>query len=221
MGWINPYTVITWHRPVGIRLSWSLSPTFQQQRRCRLTSVLYENRTVRYRLTNQANDATPLNWCSSTSHAQFPPKKVVDLIKLRSQGNQAARQPPAICPVCLPLCLPAHDEAAQCHAWHVSYRIFNGIIKNEMSIFHRKFAVWAAKGQIKPWADWRVLGHVLDSPKKRTNDLFFLKKTPDMFVCFFGRIYGAPICLRFYLTFNQTDFIITKILIFLVKNLRR
>ena len=76
---------------------WPLSPTFHQRKRCPLSSVLYKNRTVRYRLTNQANDATPLNWCSSTSHAQFPPRKVVDLIKLRSQGNQAARQPPAIC----------------------------------------------------------------------------------------------------------------------------
>ena len=118
---------------------WPLSPTFHQRRRCPLSSVLYENRTVRYRLTNQANDATPLNWCSSTSHAQFPPKKVVDLIKLRSQGNQAALGSllqSAYLP-CLYACLPMVRQ------WNamLGCRIFNGIIKNDTSIFDRKFAM--------------------------------------------------------------------------------
>ena len=80
-----------------------------------------------------------------------------------------------------------------------------------------------AKGQIKPRADWRAI----DSPKKRTNEfLFFLLYSPEIletwnfdfkfqvfpdghgkktkFVSsFFGRIYGAPICFRFYLTFRS------------------
>ena len=125
-----------------LRGPWPLSPTFHQRRRCPLSSVLYENRTVRYRLTNQANDATPLNWCSSTSHAQFPPRKVVDLIKLRSQGNQAARQPPAIClSACLYACLPTVRQR-NTMLGNVSCRIFNGIIKNDMSIFHRMFALY-------------------------------------------------------------------------------
>ena len=59
----------------------------------------------------------------------------------------------------------------------------------------------SGKGQIKPKADW----HVLDSPKKQTNELGFFafhgKKTKFV-SSFFGRIQGAPVCFRFYLTFS-------------------
>ena len=50
-----------------------------------------------------------------------------------------------------------------------------------------------AKGQIK-------------SPKTRKNDFFLLwrvKKGKKYLHLFFGRIYGTPICLRFYLTFRH------------------
>jgi hypothetical protein len=57
------------------------------------------------------------------------------------------------------------------------------------------------KGQIKPYADWRSV----DSPKKQTNDFFllFMAKKNKFVRSFFGRIYGAKICLRFYLTFRR------------------
>ena len=65
------------------------------------------------------------------------------------------------------------------------------------------------KGQIKPKTDWRAV----DSPKKRTNEFAFF----DMKSCyvvksnavrsFFGRIYGAPFCLQFYLTFSKSKII--------------
>ena len=60
------------------------------------------------------------------------------------------------------------------------------------------------KGQIKPKADWRAI----DSLKKRTKRicfLFFAMKSREakkkIFCSFFRRIYCAPICLQFYLTF--------------------
>ena len=54
------------------------------------------------------------------------------------------------------------------------------------------------KGQIKPYADWLAI--------KISSFKYFptvmAKKTE--FVCsFFGRIYGAPICFWFYLTFSS------------------
>ena len=60
------------------------------------------------------------------------------------------------------------------------------------------------KGQIKPWADFRTV----DSPKKQTNKFVFLlwrvkKQKKKSLVHFLGRIYGAPICLQFYLTFKE------------------
>ena len=61
------------------------------------------------------------------------------------------------------------------------------------------------KGQIKPKADWRAV----DSPKKRMNEFGFFavkskKAKKNKFVhSFFGRIYGTPICLQFYLTFSS------------------
>ena len=65
------------------------------------------------------------------------------------------------------------------------------------------------KGQIKPIADWRAV----DSPTKRTNEFGFFavkskkqKKKTEFVRLFFGRIYGAPICLRFYLTFSCHEF---------------
>ena len=47
----------------------------------------------------------------------------------------------------------------------------------------------------------------LDSPNKQTNDLFFFifyssQQKNKMVRSFFGRIFGAQFCLRFYLTFN-------------------
>jgi hypothetical protein len=62
-------------------------------------------------------------------------------------------------------------------------------------------------GQIKPQADWWAI----DSPKKQTNKfvLFFAvkskkaKKKKNRWFVFFGRIYVAPFCLRFYLTFKR------------------
>jgi hypothetical protein len=65
-------------------------------------------------------------------------------------------------------------------------------------------AATVTKGQIKPMQFWRAL----DSPKKRTNEfvLFAVKskksKQPKFVRSFFGRIYGAPICFRVYLTFS-------------------
>ena len=78
------------------------------------------------------------------------------------------------------------------------------------------------KGQVKPEADW----HAIDSPKKRTDNFFCamtvhkylkleitissfkyfrtVKQKKHQLVCLvFGRIYGAPICLRFHLTFRR------------------
>ena len=84
-------------------------------------------------------------------------------------------------------------------------------------------AVCHTKGQIKLKADW----HAIDSPKKWTKKFVFLlpwqsgnnwnlkfwfqvssisglwsKKTKSVHSVF-GRIYGAPICLWFYMTFNN------------------
>ena len=71
---------------------------------------------------------------------------------------------------------------------------------------------FATKGQIKPKADWRAI----DSPKKRTKEFvcFFAAKSnkqktnkTNLFVRpFFRRIYGEPICLRFYLIFSDLKF---------------
>jgi hypothetical protein len=60
-------------------------------------------------------------------------------------------------------------------------------------------------------ADWRAI----DSPKKQTNDFLFamtvrkylkletlISKKPKNKQIGFGKIYGAPICFRFYLTFR-------------------
>ena len=71
---------------------------------------------------------------------------------------------------------------------------------------------FAIKGQIKPKADWRAI----DSPKKRTNEIFFCHDSPEILETWnfdfkfqvysdckakkqnklvssvFGRIYGAP-----------------------------
>ena len=33
--------------------------------------------------------------------------------------------------------------------------------------------------------------------------LLFMAKKQNLFVCFFGRIYGAPICFRFFLTIKD------------------
>ena len=63
-----------------------------------------------------------------------------------------------------------------------------------------------SKGQIKPKADWRAV----NSPKNQTNKLGFFavkskkakKKKYKFVLSFFGKIYGAPICLQFYLTFS-------------------
>ena len=53
----------------------------------------------------------------------------------------------------------------------------------------------------------------VDSPKKWMNEFVLfavISKKADRtnsFICsFFGRIYGAPICFRFYLTFSTQDF---------------
>ena len=67
-----------------------------------------------------------------------------------------------------------------------------------------KLAHWElVKGQIKPKADWRAV----DSSNKRSNEFVFYavksKKTNSFVRSVFGRIYGAPICLRFYLTFSR------------------
>ena len=79
-----------------------------------------------------------------------------------------------------------------------------------MSLQFRKYfaPVWCsillcAKGQLISKADWRPI----DSPKKRTDNFVqsafsTLHGKQIKFVhSFFGRIYGAQICLRFYLTF--------------------
>ena len=57
--------------------------------------------------------------------------------------------------------------------------------------------MYVTKGQIKPKADWRAV----DSPKKQTNEYGFF--CHEKKILFFGTIYGAPICLRFYLTFRH------------------
>ena len=56
---------------------------------------------------------------------------------------------------------------------------------------------------------------VIDSPKKRTNEFVFVffalksrkaKKTNKFVHSFFGRIYSAPICFWYYLTFRDHPF---------------
>ena len=67
-----------------------------------------------------------------------------------------------------------------------------------------EFSIYLGKGEIKPQTDWCAV----DSPKKQTNKfvvvfafLLFTAKINKFVRCFFGRVYGAQICLQFYLTF--------------------
>ena len=54
------------------------------------------------------------------------------------------------------------------------------------------------KGQIKPYADWLAI--------KISSFKYFptvMAKKNESVCSFFGRIYGAPICFWFYLTFSS------------------
>ena len=64
--------------------------------------------------------------------------------------------------------------------------------------------LYVSLGQIKPKAG---LVHNRFSQRTKELDLFAMKSQKanktNSFFCFFGRIYGSPICFRFHLTFNS------------------
>ena len=72
-------------------------------------------------------------------------------------------------------------------------------------IFEEEVIVEETKGQIKPKAGWA--NHRLS--QKMNKQICFVcrekqKSKQNKFVCsFFGRIYIAPICFQFYLTFRN------------------
>ena len=65
------------------------------------------------------------------------------------------------------------------------------------------------KGLIKLKADWRDL----DSPKKRTNEIFlfafllFTANKTNLFICFLGESTARQNCFQFYLTFRFKGFL--------------